>query len=324
MTGRPDASAGDPAGSPPPDWLRCPRCGGGGLAATEAGLECPGCGTVHPRENGFPSLLRDPSDRFADEAGCCEHENEERSNALTTRTYYLPLWDALRRQLTGGGDRPLRVLSAGCGVGVDVDLHCEHGIDAWGIDCGGRVAHWPQRRHPSRLLIANVKAAPFATASFDVVKTDCLLPHVGVEGDTTHVAADYREQRLAVARELTRILRPGGLLIMANPNRLCPIDLFHKGQMRNARSLGRLHSPRERFLLAFRDYRELFVDACGCAGIETLPIAGYWNFGTLSRHPVRRLLVPIVRAYFALLSLPGLGPLRRSPLNPWLMVAVRK
>ena len=320
---RADHDAHEAAPSPPPAWLICPRCGAGGLVARGDGLACRGCGAAYGRENGFLNLLKDPRDRFADDSGCCDHENEERSNALTTQSYYLPLWARLKRRLADG-NRPLRVLSAGCGVGVDVDIHCDHGLDAWGIDCGGRVAHWPQRRRRSRLLIANVKAVPFATGSFDVVKTDCLLPHVGVAGDTTRVVPTYGEQRLAVARELTRVVRPGGLLIMANPNRLCPIDLFHKGQMKGGRGLGRFHSPRERFLLAFEDYRHLFVESCCCAAIETLPIAHYWNFSTMSTHPLRRHLVPLLKAYFALLSVPALPALRRSPLNPWLMVAVTK
>lgn len=308
----------------PPGWFACPRCRARALEVEGAGLRCSACGTRYARENGFLNLLADAADRFDDEAGCCDHANEEISNALTTRSYYLPLWRCLQAARGASAEAPLRILSAGCGVGVDVDLNCAHGVDAWGIDCGGRIAHWPQRREKARLLIANVKATPFVDGSFDVVKTDCLLPHVGVIGDSTQVVPDYREQRAAVARELLRIIRPGGLLIMANPNRRCPVDLFHKGQMRRSGALGRIHSRSERFLLDFDDYRDLFLAGAGATAIEALPIADYWNFGTLSKRPVGRILVPLLRAYFALLSLPGFAMLRRSAANPWLMVAVRK
>ncbi len=35
-------------------------------------------------------------------------------------------------------------------------------------------------------------------------------------------------------------------------------------------------------------------------------------------------LVPLARLYFDLISTPLLKPLRSSPLNPWLIVAVRR
>lgn len=307
-----------------PRSLICPRCRSADLVEHETGLRCRSCAAIYSRENGFLALLRDPGDRFADETGCCDHDNEEQSNALTTLSYYMPLWESLKRRWQRAGSPPLKILSAGCGVGVDVDLHCEHGIDAYGIDCGGRVAHWGRRQQKSRLFIANVKAVPFGDDSFDVVKTDCLLPHIGVRGDTTQVCPDYQEQRFEVARELMRVVRPGGLLIMANPNRACPVDLFHKSQVGHSRGLGRFHSPSERFLLAFHDYRKLFIDGCGGAAIETLPIANFWNFSTMSKASLGRFVVPVLRGYFALLSLPGLSAIRKSALNPWLMVAVTK
>jgi len=301
--------------------LICPRCGQGSLRPHGVGLECVACGATYPRENGFLSLLRDPDDRFDDVPNGTAYDAEEATNAATAKDYYLPLFRDFAGRL-GTAGRPLRVLCCGCGVGSDVDVFCAHGLDAWGIDCGRRTERWSQRRERDRLIIANAKALPFADASFDVVKTDCFLPHVGVVGDSAEVRPDYLMQRLTVARELGRIVRPGGMLIMANPNRRCPFDLFHRGQMRLPGGLVRLHRPSEPFLLSFDDYRDLFVAGAGCASIETLPPERFWSFQGASAHPVRRFLVAPLRAYFALLSRPITAALRATALNPWLIVAV--
>jgi hypothetical protein len=108
---------------------------------------------------------------------------------------------------------------------------------------------------------------------------------------------------------------------MANPNRLCPVDLFHKKQMTGPFKLARWHGPGERFLLSLGDYVRLFGAR---AKLSTLPVSGYWGFHTKESRPFTRLLARMLRAYFAALSLPSLDALRRSPLNPWLMVLAVK
>ncbi|MFO1039736.1 MAG: methyltransferase domain-containing protein [Geminicoccaceae bacterium] len=295
-----------------PGFVVCPRCHGA-LEAVGSDAACRSCSRIYPREPEGLCLLADPSDRFDDEDGCGDHANEERSNATTALSYYLP---KLRDTLPPGA----RVLCAGCGVGVDVDLLREAGYDTWGVDCGSRVRHWPQRTCPDNLLVANVKNLPFADRTFDYVKTDCLLPHVGVVGDSTRLGPDWQDARRAVARELLRVTRPGGTIVLANPNRLCPADLFHKGQMREG-ALARWHWPGERFLLSLGDYRELFRAEGGASAVRALPIAGYWGMHTKRSLPGGRLLVAAADLVFSVVGAPGL---RASPLNPWLMVAVQR
>ncbi|MFN3643628.1 MAG: methyltransferase domain-containing protein [Gemmobacter sp.] len=294
--------------------VACPACRSPALAPGPGGVVCGACGAVYPLEDGFPVLLGPGDARFADETDCCTLENEEETNRYTTAHYYLPL---IARTFAGRKD--LALLSAGCGIGADVDAFRAAGIDAYGVDCGARCSQWGRRVHRAALQIGSVLNLPYGDASFDVIVTGCLFPHIGVEGDSTVVTADHRQKRARVADELMRVLRPGGLIVTGNPNRRCPVDLFHKGQMQGG--LMRWHAPDEPFLLSLADYRAFFA---GAARVETLPPARYWGFHSKRRDPKMWVLVGALRAWFAVLSLPGLGGLRASGLNPWLMVGVRK
>jgi SAM-dependent methyltransferase len=299
-----------------PPVIACPTCRAPALHDGAEAVTCAACGAAYPRDDGFAVLLGPGDARFSDAADCCTFAGEEETNRFTTHSYYRPL---LARLFPGRRD--LRILSAGCGIGADVDAFRSLGIEAYGVDCGARTSVWHGRSHPAALTIGSVLNLPYADASFDAVLTGCLLPHIGVDGDTTAVLPDHRARRARVASELMRVLKPGGIAILGNPNRLCPVDLFHKGQMKSATSLLRWHPRDEPFLLSFDDYRDHF----GVAGrVETLPVAGYWGFHSKRRDPRMWALVGVLRAWFALLSLPGVGFLRRSGLNPWLMVAVRK
>lgn len=294
----------------------CPTCHGS-LAIDPAGATCGSCARTFGRERGFLDLLDDPLDRFEDEGDADKCLREEVANTHSTVNFSVPLLRRLFPRVPG-----TRVLSAGCGVGIDVDLYVDEGVDAYGIDCGQRTAAWTRRRHPGRFSVANAKALPFEDGAFDLVSTGCLLPHIGVAGDTTTVTPSAWQERARAARELVRVVRPGGYVILANPNRLCPFDLHHL-QPRPER-LARPHSWREPFLLSLGDHRRLFLDEAGCQDVEALPVSGYWGFHQKSKDPKRRWLVPLARLYFDLVSARALKPLRASPLNPWLIVAVRK
>lgn len=281
--------------------------------ASPASIACEACGAAYAIDEGYPVLLG-PGDRvFEDVPDCCLNADEITTNSFTTLNYNLPLLS----RLNGGSVCGLRLLSAGCGVGIDVDLYRDAGIEAVGVDCGARVESWSGRRHREAFHFASVLRLPYPDASFDAVVTGCLLPHIGVVGDSAELQPDAAAQREMAARELLRVTRPGGHIIMGNPNRLCPADLFHKSQMKGPGALARWHWPSESFLLSFADHEELFG---GGARLSTLPVAGYWGFHSKERSFLTRQLARMLRLYFRMLSISALDPLRRSGLNPWLMV----
>ena len=157
----------------------CPNCHGPLAPGAEA-LVCKQCGGEYRMEDKHPVLMVPGDARFEDAPDCCLNENEARTNAFTVENYYLPLL----RRLIRPDLRAVRLLSVGCGVGVDVDLFREAGLEAFGVDCGSRLKAWSGRRHPYALHMGSVTHLPYPDGAFDVVITGCLLPHIGVVGDT--------------------------------------------------------------------------------------------------------------------------------------------
>jgi SAM-dependent methyltransferase len=141
---------------------------------------------------------------------------------------------------------------------------------------------------------------------------------VGVEGDSFEVRPDFRTQRLELAREIARLLKPEGHLLVSSPNRRFPFDLFHRRDP--TRRVPRPNRPRDPFLLSFEDYHELFVEGAGCRAIRPLPISGYWGFVNMGARASTRLLRGLLRGWFDAVS--SSSVLRQSALSPWLCIDV--
>ncbi len=292
--------------------LVCPMCHGA-LVFSPTAIACRRCGAHFSYSDGFPDLI--VGGRFDDEDDVDRSVYEEESNAFLARQYLIP---TLHRLLPTGRRR---VLSLGCGTGVDVDLLAAAGFDVVGIDCGNRSATWPRRVERERLCLANGKHLPFDTASFDAVYCGCVFPHVGVEGDSNRVRPDYAFERLQIAREISRVLKNGGHVMASSPNRLFPIDIFHGRSPEHP--MPRINPPWSPFLLSAGDYRRLFA-AAGCSRARLLPVTGYWGFIRMKRHVRGRLLAFPVESIFRAVSTEALGWLRGSPVNPWIVVLAEK
>lgn len=294
--------------------LVCPECHGR-LEREGERFGCVSCRKTFPFTGGFPDLI--VGGRFDDAPDEEMLKHEENFNAYTTENYWIPKF----RRLFPDRSRRHRLLSLGCGTGADVDALYDAGFDCVGIDCGNRTSVWPRRRHRDSLLLANGMNLPFKDETFDGIFCGCVFPHVGVEGDSYKVTPTYHEDRARLAREMARVLAPGGKILVASPNRLFPADIFH------GRSCGcytpRPYSPRDPFLLSTADYRRLFT-AAGCSSAEAQELTGYWGF-IRSRHHLKGYLLGLpVRFVFWLVSRKGLGFLRGSPLTPWIVVLVEK
>ena len=294
------------------DFLVCPLCHGP-LEPLAAALHCRACDRGFPLRDGFPDLVI--GERFDDPTSREKMMYEEQSNADLTRNYLLPLF----RQLWSRRTPPPRLLSLGCGSGTDVDLLTSEGFDCVGIDCGNRSQVWERRERKSRFVLANGKHLPFADGSFDGVFCGCVFPHVGVVGDSCQVATDYWQERSCLAREMGRVLRPGGKVIVSSPNRLFPLDLFHGREEGSLRP--KWNSPALPFLLSARDYAKLFQPT-GLTRMRPLANRNYWGF-IRSRHSLKGLILGLpVRALFWTVS--EFNFLRSSPLNPWLVLLLEK
>jgi SAM-dependent methyltransferase len=294
----------------PADLIRCPLCHG---ILDQIGLElsCRGCSREFPFRHGFPDLIVD--ERFNDPTTVEKIQYEERSNADLTQNYLVPLF----RQLWP--DHNARLLSLGCGTGIDVDLLTREGFECIGIDCGNRTKVWEGREQRSHLILANGKHLPFPNQSFDGVFCGCVFPHVGVVGDSSQVTAQYNAERSRLAGEIGRVLKSNGKVIVSSPNRLFPLDLFHGREEGSLRP--KWNWPGRPFLLSAGDYARLFRPS-GFTQVIPLPVGNYWGF-IRSKHSLRGWMLGMpVRSLFWIVSQVPL--LRTSPLNPWLVLLLAR
>jgi hypothetical protein len=145
--------------------------------------------------------------------------------------------------------------------------------------------------------------------AFDFAYCGCVFPHVGVEGVTYNVTEDYYEQRLALAKEMVRVVKKGSRIISCNPNRNFPCDIFHghRGGKFTARRTRRSNP----LLLSAKDYERLFGEA-GCRKFEPLPANNYWGFTGSSRTLKGRILTLPVRFIFGLYHGPSCNSYARQ------------
>lgn len=300
--------------------LCCPVCRRR-LAKGDKEVLCPPCDrTDCPKrfgeQGGFPDLI--VGARFEDESSDELLEGEERNSRHTINNYWIPKFKELTSHLQG---RP-KILALGCGAGMEVDALCDAGFDCVGIDNGNRTRVWERRTHPGSLVMANGMHLPFEDGVFDIAFCGCVFPHVGVEGDSFKVTPHCYQDRLAIAREMTRVVKPGGAIFLSSPNRWFPLDLFH------GRAIGSyktpLNPPWRRFLLSRSDYAKLFLEA-GCKGpVKAESIKGYWGFCRTRNTLAGAILSMPVRALFWLASNPVTPFFRASCLLPWIVVKAQR
>ncbi len=243
-------------------------------------------------------------------------EDQQKENIGRTDNYLVPI---LRRI----GAK--QVLDAGCGVGATVQRLSHHGFDAYGFDLIEQTPIWAAAGlSPERFVVTDpIKLElPFADASFDCVYSFGVLEHVGTRDGHATRRPDYHDIRTQWTRELFRVTRPGGHLLLGGPNRRFPVDTAH--------ALDAGAGPMERWLSAkfrvslHRVWGDYFLWSYGDVRrylkglpftLEALTVDGLANysriprpFGALARRYVKHLPKPLLATGF----------------NPWVMALVRK
>lgn len=110
---------------------------------------------------------------------------------------------ALLTPLLAPGVSGRRILDAGCGTGWNLQDLSVFG-DTYGVDLSP-LAVITTRRRGGRVAQGNLLSLPYASSSFDVVTSFDVLYHAWVEDDARAV------------RELARVLKPGGLMLVKVP-----------------------------------------------------------------------------------------------------------
>ena len=96
------------------------------------------------------------------------------------------------------------VLDLGCGVGRHLLYLQAKGLQVVGLEIAPGLAKACSERGAEHVMVADMRCLPFRDASFDTIM--CLGNTLGVGGSPAGV--------LAILRELLRIARPGGLLLV--------------------------------------------------------------------------------------------------------------
>ena len=295
---------------------RCPACRAG-LESESVSLRCMQCGITYPVENQIADFANGAYyDNFT-EASALSPEHlrglELEKEGATTRiaAYYLP-------RVRG------RVLDAGCGNGISVDLLQSSGHEAWGIDLSLlRRWQWQERERRDHLAVANGMRLPFADGFFDVVLSSGVVEHVGVqefvaEKYTVSVLPDRDALRRAFLVELLRVLATGGDLYLDAPNGAFPIDFWHNRKAGQAR----WHSTREGFLPTFAEIRSLAHEIDPRLAVEAISPNGRLAFRQAGQHWYGRMLTPAMRLLFKMMDYVPI--LSRSFVNPFLVVRITK
>lgn len=131
----------------------------------------------------------------------------------------------------GGADR--RAVDLGCGTGILLHPLAQRYRRVVGIDLSPEMLHGYEReRQPAGatvdLLCGDMTSLPFADASFDVVLCRSALHHM--------------DDEVAVLKEMGRILKPGGSLVVGEPANDFPLFRLARWWVRRRPSFGKIHT----------------------------------------------------------------------------------
>jgi SAM-dependent methyltransferase len=114
------------------------------------------------------------------------------------------------------------------------------------------------------------------------------------------------ERRCGIAREMARVCRPGGAVLLTLGNRWCPIDLTRRPPV--------LHQPWSHDMVSLTEMERLFVGECGFSRLRLLSLAEHFGWSSLSG--IKKLLAPWLERYLLWSAMPDRRWRYASPLNP--------
>jgi ubiquinone/menaquinone biosynthesis C-methylase UbiE len=116
------------------------------------------------------------------------------------------------------GEEPRTVVDAGMGTGILLGELDQRGWEVSGTDISSAMVEGAIGRLPHRaesLVRGSIHALPFADASFDAAVATGVL--------------EYAIEDLDLAlREISRVVRPGGTVVMSFPNDRAPVNLWRR------------------------------------------------------------------------------------------------
>lgn len=285
--------------------IRCPQCHAP-VATTDESAECNN-GHSFPVDDGTINFLKalKPDVHIGELDHCCEAAGV----GHRTEQFLMP-W---LRQRFGDGLSELALLEDGAGGGSQVQAFVDHGVDAYGIDPGHRSEQWKTLSIRGRLFIADGTDLPFPDETFDVVTSSGVLEHVG----EPRPLPQREPFQIEYMQEALRVLKPGGVALIAHPNGAHPIDFWHPGRWPL-----RPHRPYEKWMPDPYQVRRWVRTSPIQSTIRFLPPGGYLAFETVRTHWYGRAFSGAMKGLFRVLTVAP--PLAATWVNPWLIAEIRR
>jgi SAM-dependent methyltransferase len=312
--------------------LICPKCGAPVAQAGSGEIVCV-CGEIYRRlpSGGLDFLQAKEFPDFELDAGNAQQREllEQECNGVAARIndFIIPI---IRRFAACAGKslNSLAILDCGCGSGMSVDILRRQGADVWGMDAGrSRHLQWQKRTARDFLISANALRIPFADASFDAVLSFGLIEHLGIHEEETangyraHRLADCTSQRRRFVKELVRIMKEDGLILLDHPNGAFPADFWHGGKAGSIR----WHKPYGDMLPRFPEIAACFRSADPRLKLISLSPSRRLGFNKVAAHWYGRAFSPVMKIWLRLMEHQSLSFLARSFLNPYIVtVATRR
>jgi ubiquinone/menaquinone biosynthesis C-methylase UbiE/uncharacterized protein YbaR (Trm112 family) len=281
------------------DLTRCPDCHGALSSRDYKELACERCGGAYPIVDGIPQLVGARSAINTSEVATQDYVTDFYENVRYKLPWARAYHEHTLQQMLALAQVRGTVLDNGCGNGVFLERLRRDGPPGTrlvGTDISmGMLDHARRRlaQHGDDIHLVQADACrlPFEEDSFDVVFARGLLHHLPDPG--------------AGAQEMARVLRPGGVALVLDPNRTVISEL----PRRLARGTSHFDEDHKNFTV--RQMRDILtphlqVDEVHHVGYVAYPLLGFpdiTNFGKFL--PLGALAPSLMKLDDALARVPG-------------------